>query len=313
MKRRLFLSALLAAACCHAQSGPGAGPVTDSLRRALDQEKRTRTYLLHIPHNLPTTQTVPLVLAFHGGGGDGAGMERLTGFSALADREGFIVAYPDGVAKHWNDGRGSAVSEAHRVEADDVGFVEFVIADISRDCAINPRRVYATGISNGGIFCHYLAARLAGRIAAIAPVVGGIAQPFAEEFKPAAPVSVFMIQGTNDPLVPYHGGGVLRGRNGSIISTEKAAQMWVNANGCETKPITGELADADPGDNCRVNWSRWPDGKNGTEVVLYTIEGGGHTWPGGPQYLAASVIGRVCRDFDATRAIWEFFKKHSRK
>jgi polyhydroxybutyrate depolymerase len=89
-----------------------------------------------------------------------------------------------------------------------------------------------------------------------------------------------------------------------------AVKLWREHDGCAGEPVTGELDDADAKDNCRVKWFRWSGGRNGTEVVLYKVEGGGHTWPGGPQYLPPYAIGRVCRDFDATAAIWEFFKKH---
>jgi len=271
-----------------------------------------RTYRLHVPPGLPRDGTAALVLAFHGGGGDGAGMERLTGFSALADRAGFAVAYPDGIARNWNDGRDTSVSEAHRRRSDDLGFIAALIDTLVAEFTCDPRRVFATGISNGAIFSHYLAAHLAGRVAAIATVAGSIARPFAQEFAPSAPVSVFMIQGTRDPLVPYTGGGVARGRRGSVIGADTSARLWARRDGISAEPESGELPDTDPADGCRVRWQRWRGGTNGTEVWLYALEGGGHTWPGGPQYLPRLIVGRVCRDFDATFAIWDFFSRHAR-
>ena len=270
-----------------------------------------RTYRLHVPPGLPRDGTAALVLAFHGGGGDGARMEHLTGFSALADRAGFAVAYPDGIARHWNDGRDSSASEAHRRLVDDLGFIAALIDTLVAELKGDPRRVFATGISNGAIFSHYLAAHLAGRVAAIATVAGSIAQPFAQEFAPSAPVSVFMIQGTRDPLVPYSGGGVARGRHGSVIGTEASARLWARRDGVTAEPEVGELPDIDPADGCRVHWQRWRGGTGGTEVWLYALEGGGHTWPGGSQYLPRLVVGRVCRDLDATFAIWDFFSRHA--
>ena len=268
----------------------------------------TRSYHLHVPSAVGPTPA-PLVLVFHGGGGTGPGTERLTRFTALADREGFLVAFPEGVEKNWNDGREFTSSRAHRDHVDDVAFVTALIDAIGRAHAVDPRRVYATGISNGGIFSHYLAAHLSARIAAIAPVVGGIADPPDAWLRPEQPVSVLMLQGTRDPLVPYHGGAVAFGR-GKIIDTEEAARRWAALNGGR-EPVREPLP-ADGKDRCGGLRTIYPGGRDGSEVTLVRLDGGGHTWPGGAQYLPERLIGRVCRDFDATVLIWDFFKAHPR-
>jgi polyhydroxybutyrate depolymerase len=272
---------------------------------------RTRTYRLYAPASLQKSKPAPLVLVFHGGRGDSESVERLTGFDALSDREGFLVAYPDGFAKQWNDGREVTDFETYKERVDDVAFVAALIDAIAKEHPVDPKRVFATGISNGGIFSHYLAARLSSRIAAIAPVAGGIAEPFRASFKPERPVSVLMMNGNEDPLVPYDGGGVAGGKHGRVVPTEVAARLWTEADGC-ARDETDVLPDTNPDDGCRVQRRRWRGGREGTEVVLYTFEGGGHTWPGGPQYLPRLVVGRVCLDVDATPAIWEFFKTHPR-
>ncbi len=155
----------------------------------LEVDGITRSYHLHVPPALGPAPA-PLVLVFHGGGGTGPGTERLTRFTALADREGFLVAFPEGIEKNWNDGREFTSSRAHRDHVDDVAFVTALVDAIGRAHAVDPRRVYATGISNGGIFSHYLAAHLSARLAAIAPVVGGIADPPEAWLRPEQPVSV---------------------------------------------------------------------------------------------------------------------------
>jgi polyhydroxybutyrate depolymerase len=285
-------------------------PYAHTVARELEVGGLKRNYLVHVPVALPKDKAVPVVLVFHGGSGDGAGTERITRFSALADREGFLVVYPNGIGKNWNDGRIFAGSEPHRRNIDDVAFIARVIDAVAWEHPIDPKRIYATGISNGGIFSHYLAAHLSSRIAAIAPVVGGIADPFYQRFRPEKPVSVFIIQGRNDPLVPYQAGGISEGKRGKVISTDEAIRKWVLHDGCSPEPVTGRLPDKDPKDGCTVTWSTWSKGRDGTEVMLYNIAGGGHTWPGGPQYLPERLIGKVCRDFDATEVIWDFFKRH---
>jgi polyhydroxybutyrate depolymerase len=267
----------------------------------------TRTYHLHVPPGL-AAGPAPLVLVFHGGGSNGPATDRLTRFTALADREGFVVVFPDGVGHNWNDGREIVRSQAHRDHVDDVAFVAALLDAVARQRAIDSRRVYATGISNGGMFSHYLAAHLAGRIVAIAPVVGGIADPPEAWLWPDRPVSVLILQGTSDPLVPYHGGSVAFGR-GRVIDTEDAARRWAALNGAGA-PRQEPLPTGDG--RCGGLRTVYPGGRDGTEVALVRLDGGGHTWAGGAQYLPALLIGRVCRDFDATRVIWEFFKAHPR-
>ncbi|HKC05523.1 MAG TPA: PHB depolymerase family esterase [Methylomirabilota bacterium] len=268
----------------------------------------TRTYLLHVPPSLPAGP-VPLVLVFHGGGGNGIGTERLTRFSELADREGLLVAYPEGVGRNWYDGREFATgSRAHRERIDDVGFVAAALDAIARAHAVDPRRIYATGISNGAVFSHYLAAHLSPRIAAIAPVVGGIADPPDAWLRPERPVSVLILQGTTDPLVPYRGGAIAFGR-GRIIDTEEAARRWARLDGTAPEPRSTVLP-APGKDHCGGLRLTYSGGRDGSEVVLVRLDGGGHTWPGGTQYLPEGLIGRVCRDFSATSIIWEFFRAH---
>ena len=271
-----------------------------------------RSYRLFVPTGLKDSEAIPLVLVFHGGGRTGWGTERLTGFSDLAEKEPFIVAYPNGVGRSWNDGRDTTVSRAHRDHIDDVHFVAAMIDVISKKYRIDPKRIYATGISNGAIFSHYLGANLATRIAAIAPVVGGIAEPFDGRFKPEQPVSVLILQGTDDPLVPFDGGEVAGGKRGRIISTADTVKKWTQRDGCGPAPEIAKIIDSDPDDGCEAERSTWSSCRDGTEVTLYTLRGAGHTWPGGAQYLPQRFIGKVCRDIDATQVIWDFFKRHAK-
>lgn len=271
----------------------------------LDVDGLTRHYLLHVPQNLPH-RPVPLVLVFHGGGGRAARMPRFTGFDALADEQHFIVAYPDGIGRHWNDGRG-------RSHADDVGFVRALLEKLERAYPVDARRVYATGISNGGFFSNRLACEMPGRFAAIASVAATMPEPLAGECRPAHPISVMYIQGTQDPLVPIGGGkiGFRRGRSlGRNISLSDSLAFWRRVDGITSAPRVKNLPDR-VDDGTHVRREIWPGGRDHTEVVAYVIEGGGHAWPGGPQYLPKFIVGCASQNLDATRAIYRFFSRHS--
>jgi polyhydroxybutyrate depolymerase len=281
--------------------------------RTVDVHGARRVYFLHAPRTQGGDTPVPLVLMFHGGGGTPAYAEQETRFNELADREGFLVAYPQGYKKSWNDGRNDKAIAAQRDRVDDLGFIAALIDDVAKDYRVDAKRVYAAGISNGAIFSHYLAVRMSTRIAAIASVAGGIAEPVSKNFSPDQPVSVVIMHGTEDPLVPYAGGDITLPwgtKRGTIIGTESAVKMWGERDGTLQKAVEEALPDADPADGCRVTKFSYAQGVDATEVVLYRIEGGGHTWPGGRQYLPVRLIGRLCRDVNATAVIWQFFKGH---
>jgi polyhydroxybutyrate depolymerase len=304
MRSRLALVALVLLLPAALQAAPP--PLT------LPVDGTEREYLLHAPSTLPADRSSPLVFVFHGGRGTAAGMMALSRFNAVADREGLLVVYPQGIDGGWNDGRNTNVSQAHRDNVNDLAFFDALLARLSGQYRVDPKRVFATGISNGGIFSHYLAANRAQKIAAIAPIVGGIAHPFDQQFRPAAPVSVLVIQGSADPLVPYEGGKITAGDGkdrGSVISTDAAAKLWVQANGADPEPEISQLPDRDPADGCRTQVFKWTRGQDGSAVWLYRVQGGGHTWPGGTQYLPRRFIGRVTNDFDSNE-IWAFFKQH---
>lgn len=301
----LFGTAILGSPTCFAAEG-------ETTAHVIRVGEHDRTYYLHLPRPLPADKVLPLVLAFHGGGGKPAFIERESKFSELADREGFLVAYPEGIDKSWNDGRDDPKISAQRKKIDDVAFIAALLDEVAENYRLDTKRVFATGISNGGMMSHYLGTNLSSRIAAIAPVATGFPEPVRAQFKPEQPVSVLMLSGTADPLVPYAGGDVtvFGSKRGRVLATDETVKLWVEHNGCKPDPVKTDLADADPNDGCRVTTLTYTGGRNGSEVVLYRIDGGGHTWPDGVQYLGKRLIGEVCRDFNGTETIWEFFKTH---
>lgn len=276
-----------------------------------------RTYFLHMPSS-DFNRPLPLVFVLHGGGGNGGKMIKLTcgGFDRLADKKGFIVVYPDGFEKNWNDGRSMSEAdyETFKNNTDDVGFISALIDELINKYKADPKRVFVTGISNGAMMSYRLGCELSGKIAAIAPVAGDIPENFSRRCKPSSPVSVLAINGDADPLMPYNGGEVTgpfgKRKLGRVLSANESVLFWVRNNGCSPDPVITDMPDKDPEDGTRVQKKVFGGGKNQSEVILYTIRNGGHTWPGGYQYLGKWIVGRTCRDIDATEVIWEFFEKH---
>lgn len=264
----------------------------------------TRSYLLHVPPPYDNTKPAPLVLVFHGGESTPQQMERYTGLSDVADREGFIVVYPEGINRHWNDGREGAP------KVDDVGFVYALIEHLGRSLKIDRRRIYATGISNGGMFTQRLACELSGTIAAVASVAATMPEAMSARCRPSSPISVLLMHGTDDPLVPYKGGAMPRTTlGGSVLSAHDTIRYWAEHNRCPQKPSITDLPDKDPQDGTRVRLEAYAKCAGGAEARLYAVEGGGHTLPGGRPYLPERLIGRTSRDIDGSETIWGFFEK----
>jgi polyhydroxybutyrate depolymerase len=310
----------MAGSATQAVAGSGSAATDRACACSLIHNGLTRTYQLYVPHARDRAKPVPLVLVLHGGFGDGRGMEKLSqgGFDRLADRDHFVVVYPDGVERHWNDGRTGVSYRAHKEKIDDVGFVAALIDHLVRELNLDPTRVYAAGISNGALMSCRLAAELSDKIAAVALVTGSIPADMVARCLPPRPVPVLIVNGTKDPLLPWGGGeirvGLFRTRRlGRVISTPDAVRHWVRHNGCADTPLITMEPDKDPSDGCRVRREVYPNGRDRSEVILYAIEGGGHTWPGGWQYAGEWLIGKTCRDLDANQVIWGFCQRHARK
>lgn len=290
---------------------------------AAELEKRTivhdglsREYWIYDPRGDGSEGTGkrPLILVLHGGGGRAEKFDVMVGkknsFNALADREDLLIVYPQGFKKQWNDGREVANIDAQARELDDAGFISEVIDLMVENRNVDAKRVYATGPSNGGHMANRLACEIPGKIAAVGIVIGQMPKRMVKKCKPAAPVSVLIMNGTEDPLVPYHGGTVkvLWNERGEDISTEDTFTFWAKQAGYSGAPaiVAKQLPDADPDDKTRVSLKEYKGAE--ANVALYIVKGGGHTWPGGQQYLFKSMVGRVSHDINGTEVIWDFFK-----
>ena len=280
-----------------------------------------RTYLLHTPSTLDKQNPAPLLIALHGGLGNGRKMVKLTqgGLNALAQERGFLVVYPEGKEKHWNDGRQGEETgySAHKNSIDDVGFISALIDKLVAEWNLDARRIYVTGMSNGSMMSHRLACDLSHKITAIAAVAGNLPRRYLTDCKPSRPLSVLVISNDRDPLMPYSGGHVTgpfgHKKLGQVLSATETTAFWSSHNRCSPSPVVTHLTDRDKQDGTKVRKETYPNCTQDTEVIHYAIENGGHTWPGGRQYLGEWLIGKTSRDINANQIIWHFFEQKSKR
>ena len=242
-----------------------------------------RSYLVHIP---PSAQRpAPVVLVFHGGGGRPEGIERNTGMDEVADQNGFITVYPAGAIRasgrggSWNVGGSSSPSSAN-----DVAFVRAIMADLERNVSIDRARVYATGLSMGGVFAYRLACQMSDTIAAIAPVAATMVE---RSCAPSSPVAVLHIHGAEDDRIPISGGrGELTAANRTWPAPQQGLSFWSRFDRCAREP-----ARSDEGSESCTTY-----GQCRATVEYCVISGGGHAWPSG-----------------ASEQIWAFFAAHPKQ
>ena len=269
-----------------------------------------RSYLLHLPDPLPNNP-LPLVVVLHGGGGSAESAAKMTGFDAEADQGGFIVVYPEGTDRGhpllslfgkpgfltWN--AGSCCGYAQQNQVDDVGFIRAVVAQVIKDDGADPKRVYATGISNGGMMAYRLACEASDVFAGIAPVS---AIQEVQDCKPAQAMSVFHIHGADDQNVPIGGGVGKKAHEKEVRApVQESIDFWVKQDGCS---VTVHSKESD------VDMTNYGGCKDGSEVAYFVILDGGHAWPGGQRI--ANFLDEPSTALNATSEIWRFLKEHSK-
>lgn len=274
-----------------------------------------RRYIVHVPAGYDGKTPVPVVIMFHGGGGKARGAMQETSWSDKANKEKFLVVYPEGVPRDptrrasfvsnpqsWNDGSARSVLGAAQKNIDDVNFINSLLDDLTVRFRVDPRRIYATGFSNGASMTFRAGRELSARLAAIAPVAGS---DWLEQPAPTHPVSLLYITGTQDPLNPIDGGDISIGARpmGKKPPVREFIQKWVKMLGCA--PAPGVIHDKDG-----VQGVAYTACHEKAEVVFYTVAGMGHFWPGGMSHLPERVIGKSSDKIIATDVIWEFFQKH---
>ncbi|MBN2298615.1 MAG: polyhydroxybutyrate depolymerase [Deltaproteobacteria bacterium] len=276
------------------------------LKDTIAHKGMERSFLVYMPDG--DISGKPLIMVLHGSKGTGEDIRKQSGyqFDVLADTEKFAVVYPDGYKNHWNGCRNAPKDAAHKKDIDDVGFL-LALTDL---CAgrwhTDPAVIYAAGFSNGAHMCYRLAMEAPGRIAGIAAIAAGIPAPgWSKCSGPEKHVPVMIVNGTDDPINPYEGGMVrlfLLIKKGEVLSTMESARFWLLPEDLNKQPVTMQMEDRDPDDKTHVETLTWP----ASRVRLYTVHGGGHTIPGGRQYLPRAVIGTTSQDMDIAQEVWKF-------
>ncbi len=256
-----------------------------------------RKYLLYVPGSYDRTKPTPLVISMHGAGGWPAQQMNLSEWNRLADSQGFIVVYPSGAEgagpRIWNVRRGPGLMR-------DVRFISELIDRLEADYNIDPTRIYANGLSNGGGMSFVLSCTLSDRIAAVGMVAAAQTLP-SSWCTDRRPVPMIAFHGTADPVTPYNGGASwVSPRSFPDVSTWVA--NWARRNRCGANPVESAVA----ADVTRREYTNCADD---TSVVLYTLRGGGHSWPGGKP-LPEWFVGPTSRSIDATSQMWAFFREH---
>lgn len=280
-----------------------------------------RHYTVHVPPGYNGKTSAPVVIMLHGGGGTGKAAAFETGWGSKADEAGFLAVFPDamppdptkpsrfrGNPQLWNDGSDRFYPGQNA--PDDVGFLNAMLDELLTKFAVDQRRIFVTGFSNGASMCFRIGAELSKRIAAIAPVAGAC---WLEPLTLERPVPMVYITGTADPLNLIEGGVPRLATGGSDKVRAKpkppvrdSILTWSKALACPTTPRSSSEANG-------VRTEIYGPGRDGAKVVYITVEGLGHTWAGGKSLLPEFMVGKRTDKIKATEVIWEFFQKHPKK
>jgi polyhydroxybutyrate depolymerase len=272
-----------------------------------------RTYLLHLPRNYHAQKAWPVVLVLHGAFGTAGRMERESGFSELADRAGFVVAYPNGIGlfghlQHWNAGHCCGLAEMERVN--DVGFLRYVVHEVSSRVHIDRQRLYVVGYSNGAMLAYRFASENSESVAAVGVVAGSLGSSEDQGRgrcwigPPRTGVPLIAIHGRDDETVPLAGGPGRHSGPRHYMPVVESAERWAGYCRCDFAPDVGK-------DPCGgLSTMTWRDEREDAWVVLHILDHWKHVWPG------ASVTGRLAPDhplwrFEASHVIWDFFCSHA--
>jgi polyhydroxybutyrate depolymerase len=309
----IVIAAVLCASCFAAAAPSHARDIANKI----DAGGFERTYTVFVPDRLQKERgPFPVVIVLHGAIGTGNSIRSQMRMDPVAVREGFVTVYPDGLGFGWNDGRGDSAREHGRYgAADDAAFLRKVVDTLIRDGIASRSQVFLTGVSNGGMMSLRMGCEAADLFAGIAPIIANLPADIAAQCKPSRPLPLLLINGMDDPLVPWSGGGVgFRGRRGQVISTAATIDFWRQVNGCSTERNDLALTPAAAGNGTGVEATVFKHCRSGAPVALAGIKGGGHRIPGREDRAHPVIdwlLGRQNHDFETAEEVWHFFASHA--
>jgi len=250
----------------------------------------------------------PLILAFHGGESSGDRLDDEVKMTSFSEKHHFIIVFPSAVNKQWGDGRAETASNNG-----DIDFVDKLIEELLKKHKIDGNRIYATGLSDGGLFTFKLACDRSEIFAAIAPVAANMASDLVSNCKPTRAVPIINFVGTEDKFIPMNGGDV-KGRlglkkKGTVLSTNQTLGFWIKRNKCNPKPNVDKVRDQEKKDRTYAVLEKYEGCEGGADIFRWVIGEGGHTWPSGV-IQKGKMLGKVSKEVNATEEIWKFFSSH---
>lgn len=260
-----------------------------------------RNFRQYVPANYDGSRAVPMVINLHGYTSSALQQEIYGDFRPIADTAGFILLHPDGTRDQTNTPFWNSLGSTTET-VDDVGFISALIDTMAAEFKIDLNRVYATGMSNGGFMSFKLACELTDRIAAIASVTGSMALNDFNACNPSEPIPVMQIHGTNDSSVLYPG-------SATVVGIEELLAEWASRNNCDSTPVITAVPDIDTTDECTAEHWVYSGGDEETNVELFKVFEGGHSWPGADPFFIA-FTGVTSQDFSASAEIWNFFRRY---
>lgn len=307
-KCRLLLLCLLFVSC----NSPSLA--ADFKRGALQWQGIQRTYTYYIPENLDLSEPQPLMLVLHGLGADGNYAAENWGFTEIAQQQGHIAVFPDGLDGEWNDGRGKSFFFREHYEVDDVGFLSALITQFVESFGADATRVFMVGVSNGGMMTLRMGCEKSSQLTAIAPLLASLPKPLYKTCLPDKPLPVMMINGTKDDVIPFEGGAVMIAgeRYGEVVSVHATLSIWQQRNACNISPVVAPMDEYKPNREAKgITSELYAKCGSGKAIQLYHIEDGAHSIPSFKH--KRSVFKDVpLHPFNAAGDIWDFFKRYKK-
>lgn len=269
-------------------------------------EGTKRAYALNIPSSYDSSEALPLLIMFHGGGDTGPNFQRWSGLDSVADAAGFVTVYPNASGMSCPDDVPVLEcddSPPFLWDSDDLEYIPELIGHLRHELYVDSTRIFGAGFSNGSLFAHKVGCELAHEMAAVATISGTMDPQTAQRCSPSQTISILAFHGTEDPSFPWGGEGI-------YLSVSSTVSGWAGINGCVGEPTTEWLPDTED-DGTRVWTETYQNCDENSEVLFYGIEGGGHTWPGVTGFPPS--LGQTSQDISINQELISFFFRQQRR